>query len=120
MAQTANDICRLALEEIGVLGIDQDMAAGDFARANKKLDLLMAELTEPPWRLPITWTTAAVPDKVATALVQTLAVDIGRPYGKEFVRQRREEAMSRLLSLVVPDDRTERDSEDQRRRAAFY
>lgn len=120
MAKTANDICRMALRDIGVLGIDQDMAAGDFDHCNEKLDLLMAELTEPPWRLPITWTTAAVPDKVATALVQTLAVDIGRPYGKEFVRQRREEAMSRLLSLVVPDDRTERDSEDQRRRAAFY
>ena len=120
MAQTANDICRMALRDIGVLGIDQDMAAGDFDHCNEKLDLLMAELTEPPWRIPITWTTAAVPDRVATALVQTLAVDIGRPYNKPFVRQRREEALSRLLSLVMPDDRTERDSEDHRRSAAFY
>ena len=120
MAQTANDICRMALREIGVLGIDQDMAAGDFDHCNEKLDLLMAEWTEAPWRIPITWTTAAVPDSVATALVQTLAVDIGRPYGKQFVHQRREEALSRLLSRVMPDDRTERDPEDQRRRAAFY
>ncbi len=120
MTQTANDICRMALRDIGVLGIDQDMAAGDFAHADEKLDLLMAELTGAPRRLPITWTTSAVPDRVATALSQALAEDIGRPYGKPFIRVKREEAMDRLLALVIPDDRTTRDPEDVRKRAAFY
>lgn len=120
MAQTANDICRMALREIQVLGIGQDMAADDFAHANEKLTLLYAELTEPPRLLPIVWTLSAVPDSVATALAQTLAEDIGRPYNKPFQQRKREEAMSRLLSLVTPDDRTARDPEDVRRRAAFY
>ncbi len=120
MTKTANDIARTALRDIGVLGIGQDMAADDFAYASEKLTLLYAELTEPPRSLPIAWTIAAVPDSVATALAQALAVDIGRPYGKVFVRQQREEAMSRLLTLVTPDDRTANDPEDVRRRAAFY
>ena len=120
MTQTANDIARMALQEIGVLGVGQDMAADDFAHANEKLTLLMAELTESPRRLPITWTTAAVPDRVATALAQTLAEDIGRPYGRRFQRVKREEAMTRLLGLVTPDDRTTRDPEEVRKRAAFY
>ena len=120
MAQTANDIARAALQDIGVLGIGQDMAADDFDYASKKLDLLYAELTQPPRSLPIAWTVSTVPDSVATALAQTLAVDIGRPYGKTFVFQQREEAMNRLLTLVTPDDRTARDPEDVRRRAAFY
>ena len=120
MTQTANDIARMALRELGVLGIDQDMAAGDFDHASEKLDLLFAELTDPPRSLPINWTTDAVPDNVATALAQALAVDIGRPYGKLFVRQARDEAMSRLIGLVAPDDRTMRDSEGVRKRAAFY
>ncbi len=120
MVQTANDITADALRDIGVLGIGQDMEADDFAYASKKLDLLYAELTQPPRALPITWTVAAVPDSIATALAQALAVDIGRPYGKVFVRQQREEAMSRLLTLVTSDDRTAKDPEDVRRRAAFY
>ena len=120
MTKTANDICRMALREIQVLGIGQDMAPDDFAHANEKLDMLYAELTEPPRLLPIVWTTAAVPDAVAQSLSQTLAEDIGRPYNKPFQKLKREEAMNRLLTAVSPDDRTDRDPEDVRRRAAFY
>lgn len=110
----------MALEDIGVVGIGQDMAADDFDHAEEKLTLLMAELTGKPHFVPITWTSDAVPDRVATALSQTLAVDIGRPYGKLFVRQQREETLVRLLGIVAPDDRTARGSEDVRKRAAFY
>ena len=120
MTKTANDICRMALREIQVLGIEQDMSAADFDHCDEKLTLLMAELTESPRRIPITWTSSAVPDRVATALTQTLAEDIGRPYNRPFQRVKREEAMNRLLSLVLPDDRTARDPEDVRKRAAFY
>lgn len=120
MPQTANEIAQLALKDLGVLGLGQEMAADDFTYVNQKLDLLYAELTQPPRSLPITWDTTEVPDSIATALAQTLAVDIGRPYGKPFVRQQREEAMSRLLGLIVPDDRTGRDPDDIIKRAAFY
>lgn len=120
MTQTANDICRQALREIEVLGIGQDMAAEDFDHAKEKLDQLYAELTEPPRSIPLGWTVSGVPDSVATALAQALAEDIGRPYGRAFQRQKRDEAMGRLLALIVPDDRVDEGAENAARRAAFY
>lgn len=120
MAKTANDICRQALREIRVLGVGQDMAAEDFSHANEKLDQLYAELVGPPRSLALFWDTAAVPDGVATALSQTLAEDIGRPYGRAFDRQKRDEAMNRLLKLIAPDDRTRVRTEEPAKRAAFF
>lgn len=120
MPKTANDICRMALREIEVLGVGQDMAAEDFAHANEKLDLLFAELTYPPHSVPIDWTTAAVPENVAQALAQTLAQDVGRVYGRPFQRVERNEAFERLVAVLLPDDRVDNVAENVGKRAAFY
>lgn len=121
MTQTANDICRQALREIEVLGIGQDMAAEDYDHAKEKLDQLYAELTYPPHSIPIPWTIAGgIPDNVATALAQALAEDIGRPYGRQFVRVKRDEAMARLMAMLLPDDRVDNVAENVINRAKFY
>lgn len=120
MAKTANDICRQALRDLRILGVGQDMAAEDFAHAKEKLDQLYAELTDPPLSVALHWTVSSVPDGIATALAQTLAEDIGRPYGRDFNQTKRDQAMARLMKLILPDDRTTLRNEGVANRAAFY
>lgn len=123
MPKTSSEIVRRALRECRVLGVDQDMPASYYTDGKEVLDGLYAELSDMPPRglgRVLDWTVETVPDGLFLALSETLAHDLGRGFGRPFQQQRREESMTRLLSLILPDDAADSASDEDRKRASFY
>lgn len=119
MPKTSAEVCRLALEEIKVVGIDQDMPAAYYARAYERLEALFAEMLGPRG-LVIDWTLEAVPESVYMPLSVALGAYCARMFGKPVDEASKEGAVSRLYAAIVADDRTDPVTDDVARRAGFY
>lgn len=119
MPKTSAEVCRLALEEIKVVGIEQDLPANYRDRAYARLEALFAEMRGPRG-LVVDWTLETVPESVFMPLSVALGSYCARMFGKPVTERDKENAVDRLVAAIVEDDRTESVPDDVARRAGFY
>lgn len=120
MTKTSTEICRLALEELKVLGVSQDMPGDYYQRSFTRLEALHAELRDGTRGLVVDWTVEAVPDHLAMPLAVVLAAYCARMFGRPVSEDDKENALNRLYAAMIPDDRDDTRTDDAAKAAAFF
>lgn len=120
MTKNSTEICRLALEEIKVLGVSQDMPGDYLARAKTRLEALYGEMRDGNRGLVVDWTIEAVPDHLAMPLAVALAAYCARMFGRPITEAEKENAVGRLYAAMIEDDREDYRADDDIKRAAFF
>lgn len=104
MTKTANDICKKALLDLGVLAEGEAMPAAMYQDALQTLESLFSELTDKE-EFPFTWALSVTPDWAFIPLAQMLSVELAPSYGRPVPRNQWFWGMQRLRRHAFPDDR---------------